>query len=294
MEPRNFFKLSVAGVALSAILFLNLTCSSGPHKLDEVGLQLYTLGMEVEDIEATLVQLKEAGYDQVEFFGPYYGKTAQEMKEILDRVGLTSPASHARTLDSEEGLAQSIENALVLGHEYLIMPTLPGLNYAPMGQRPEGEEEETIITTEDVNGYVEMLNKIGQACHDAGLSFLFHNHQPDFVKIENGEILYDLLLQKTNPELVNFEIDLGWAIAAGADPLVYFEKYPGRFPIFHVKDITEDKQACVVGEGIIDFAPIFAKSKQAGVKYYFVEQDMAPDPLANVTASVQNLKKMTF
>ncbi|MFC1781010.1 sugar phosphate isomerase/epimerase family protein [Planctomycetota bacterium] len=281
-------------IILCAVLFLNFGCNSGPQRLEKVGLQLYTLGTEIEDIEVTLVQVKEAGYDQVEFPGTYYNKTPTEMKEILVRTGLTSPANHARNLTSEEGLAQSINDALIVGHKYLVMPTLPGLDYSPMGESSQGQQEQTTITMEAAEDYVNTLNQIGQACREARLDFLFHNHQAEFVKIEDGELLYDYLLQQTDPELVNFEIDLGWAIAAGADPVAYFEKYPGRFPLFHVKDITNDEQACVVGEGIIDFAPIFAKSKLAGVKCYIVEQDMAPDPIANVTASVQYLKKMKF
>lgn len=291
MERRDLLKLIAVCIMLCATLFLNLGCSSGPQRVEKVGLQLYTLGMEIEDIENALIQVKEAGYDQVEFAGTYYNKTPQEIKEILERTGLTSPANHARNLTSEEGLAQSINDALIIGHKYLVMPMLPGLSYGPMGARPE---EQVVITMEQADDYVETLNGIGQKCSEAGLHFIFHNHQGEFVKIENGELLYDYFLQQTNQKYVNFEIDLAWAIAAGADPVAYFEKYPGRFPLFHVKDIDGNKMPCVVGEGIIDFAPIFAKSKLAGVKYYIVEQDMAPDPIVNVTDSVRYLKNMKF
>jgi sugar phosphate isomerase/epimerase len=294
MKRRDLLKYVTVCVILSATLFINLGCSSGPHQVGKIGLQLYTLGADTNDVESKLMQVKKAGYDQVEFAGNYYNKTAPEMKDILVRVGLTSPSNHARNLTSEEGLAQSIKDALIVGHKYLVMPTLPGLNYAPMGDNTQVQQETKPITMEAANDYIKTLNHIGQTCRDAGLAFLFHNHRAEFVKIENGELLYDYLLQHTDPKLVNFEIDLGWAIAAGADPVAYFEKYPGRFSIFHVKDITKDKIACVIGEGTIDFVPIFAKSRLAGVKYYIVEQDLAPKPIENVTSSARYLNSMKF
>jgi sugar phosphate isomerase/epimerase len=290
MKYGDLFKYLLMCVIAGAVIFLGTGCSSGPQRPQKIGLQLYTLGTNVKDIEASLKDVKKAGYDQVEFAGAYYGKTAAEMKEILAQTGLTSPANHARNLTSDEGLAQSIKDAKIIGHKYLVMPTLPDINYAPM-TGAQGQQNKP-ITVEAAEGYVKTLNKIGKVCNEAGIQFLFHNHQAEFAKIANGDLLYDYLLQHTDPKLVNFEIDLGWAVAAGVDPVAYFKKYPGRFPVFHVKDITKDKQACVVGEGTIDFARIFAGSKTSGVKYFIVEQDMAPEPIANVTSSSKYLKNM--
>ena len=147
---------------------------------------------------------------------------------------------------------------------------------------------------DDVKTMVDIFNHIGESCKKAGLRFAYHNHSMEFQKVDDGELMYDLLLQKTDPELVDFEIDLGWAVVGGGDPVAYFEKYPGRFKLFHVKDMNEENRSVVVGQGKIDFASIFAQSKKAGVKYYIVEYEGQEDPVASVAASVAYLKKMTF
>ena len=132
-------------------------------------------------------------------------------------------------------------------------------------------------------------------CKDAGFKFAFHNHKHEFVEVDSsGVLMYDMLLQETDPELVDFEMDIGWAVAAGADPLIYFKKYPGRFKLFHVKDMDDDNHSVVVGKGKIDFTSIFAQSKLAGVKYYIVEYEGREDPVSSVAQCVAYLKKMSF
>lgn len=316
MKRRDFLlRASAAGAAIGVTPFLNLSCSvpslnrnAGPNKLEKVGLQLYTLsGLMTEDFEGTLEQVAAAGYDQVEFAG-YFGRTPEESRAQLDRLGLTSPANHSGNLLTDDGLTEAIEAAKVIGHEYLIAPTLPKELIFVEPELTEGEEmaedaeapsifdmvQWPTYTSAEIREIAADYNRIGEVCRQSGLRFAFHNHWAEFDEMEDGGILYDLLMEETDPDLVFFELDLGWAIAGGVDPLAYFAKAPGRFHLFHVKDITEAKSPCVVGEGIIDFAPIFAQSRQAGVRYYIVEQDMPPDPIANVGASVQNLKSITF
>ncbi len=316
MKRREFLvKTSAAGFMIGATPFLNLSCgvqnlrrSAGPQRLEKVGLQLYTLGDQMtEDFEGTLEQIAAAGYDQVEFAG-YFDHTPEEARAQLDRLSLTSPANHSGNLLTDDSLAEAIEAAEVIGHEYLIAPTLPKELIFVEPEMAEGEEvsedaeapsifdmvQWPTYTSTEIREIAADYNRIGEVCRQSGFKFAFHNHWAEFDELEDGGILYDLLLDETDPDLVFFELDLGWAIAGGADPLAYFARDPGRFHLFHVKDITEAKSPCVVGEGIINFAPILAQSRQAGVKYYIVEQDMPPDPIANVTASVQNLKSMTF
>jgi sugar phosphate isomerase/epimerase len=131
-------------------------------------------------------------------------------------------------------------------------------------------------------------------CSDSGIAFAFHSHQVEWKPVTGGDVMMDIFLQETDPKLVSFEIDLGWAVAAGIDPLVYLKKYPGRFKLFHVKDITADKKPCVVGEGTIDFVPIFAASKKAGTEFFIIEQDGAPDPFNNIAASAKFVKSLEF
>jgi len=318
MERRDFLKTSAAGLVLSSTPLFNLACSTGPKKLSKIGVQTYSVrSLMSQDFEGTLAQIAEIGYDQLEF-NDYYGKTAQEVRSIIDGLGLTSPSNHAGGLNSEEGLARAIEAAKIIGHEYLIMASLPrpassaqqqppsGAQQPPAAGTPQGgqtaqrqqpaegqqtQRQAPTYTVDDVKMITDTFNRIGEACQKAGLGFAYHNHQSEFVQVEGGGMMFDMMLEGTDPNLVNFEMDLGWAVAAGADPLAYFEKYPGRFKLFHVK---EADGAVPVGQGGLDFASIFAQSKLAGAKYYIVEFEGREEQIAGITAGVQYLRNLTF
>ncbi|MBN2029528.1 sugar phosphate isomerase/epimerase [bacterium] len=295
MERRDFLKTSAAGLVLGSTPFFNLSCSMGPHKLSKIGVQTYSVrDLMSEDFEGTLEQIAEIGYDQLEFAG-YYGKTPQEVRSIIDELGLTSPANHAGGLNSEEGLATAIEAGQIIGHEYLIMASLPRpASYTPPPRPPEGqpyERQAPVYTVDDVKQITDMFNQIGETCKEAGMKFAYHNHTSEFVEVEGGGMMYDMMLEQTEPDFVAFEMDLGWAVEAGADPLAYFEKYPGRFELFHVK---EPDGAVPVGQGGLDFASIFAQSKQAGVKHYIVEFEGREEQIAGITAGLQYLRNLTF
>jgi sugar phosphate isomerase/epimerase len=323
MKRREFLKsTAAAGVVFGATPLLNMGFSAAAGRIDQVGLQMFTLGRAAGNMEEALAKVKAAGYDQIEFAG-YGNKTAQEIRAILDKNQLTSPSNHARNLFSDEGLKQSIADARIIGHKYLIVPMLPfnrpagtGQPGAPAGQPPAGTPPqaanqppaaagqppanaprtytEPTYTLEQAREFVKSFNKIGQVCNDAGIGFAFHSHQVEWKQVTGGDVMMDIFLQETDPKLVNFEIDLGWAYAAGADPLAYFKKYPGRFKLFHVKDITADKKPCVVGEGTIDYKPLFKAAKKAGAEYFIVEQDGAPDPFNNIAASAKFIKELSF
>ena len=139
----------------------------------------------------------------------------------------------------------------------------------------------------------ELFNKVGEKCQEAGLQFGYHNHDFEFDSLD-GQIPYDLLLQGTDPKLVQMELDIYWIKKAGKDPLAYFERYRGRFALCHVKDMTEAEEMVDVGEGEIDFAEIFSKSEEAGLKHYFVEHDHPEDPLKSIKTSFKYLKQLEF
>jgi sugar phosphate isomerase/epimerase len=113
---------------------------------------------------------------------------------------------------------------------------------------------------------------VGEKCKKAGLMFGFHNHQIEFKEL-NGRVPYEILVENTDPGLVTYELDLAWITAAGKDPVAYFQKYPGRFQVWHLKDLSPELEDATLGEGIIDFKPILAQAKTAGMKYWFLEQD---------------------
>jgi sugar phosphate isomerase/epimerase len=157
-----------------------------------------------------------------------------------------------------------------------------GLKYLVCASIPLG-------TGDEIKEAVVILNRAGEAAKKSGITLCYHNHTHEFEAVE-GQKPYDVLLSQTTPDTLKFELDLGWATAAGADPVALFHANKGRFPLWHVKDISADKKQPVeVGTGIVDFKPIFAAAKTAGMKHFFVEQDGAPKPLENITTSYNNI-----
>ena len=295
MKQKTVFKVSalLLGLALIAVL----GCVSSPKKVDKVGLQLWSVRGEMQnDFEGTLAAIANAGYDQVEFAG-YYDRDPVQIKGLLDSLGLTAPAAHVGyDLLTGDNLGKTIADAKALGHEYLILPSLPRLKPPPPlkpGEKPHWEKPKP-PTMEEVHKYVEILDDLGKACHNAGLKFAFHNHVGEFALVDSNEVMYDILLKETDPEFVQFEMDLGWAIVAGADPISYLKKYPGRFPYLHVKDMNEENHSVVVGQGKINFASILAVASKNGTTHYIVEYEGREDPMASVAASVKYLKTMAL
>jgi sugar phosphate isomerase/epimerase len=140
-------------------------------------------------------------------------------------------------------------------------------------------------TGDEVKEAVDILSKAGEAAKKAGITLCYHNHTHEFEMVD-GVKPYDVLLSQVSADLLKFELDLGWATVAGVNPAELFKANPGRFPLWHVKDISEDKkQPTEVGTGMVNFKPIFAAAKTAGVKHFFVEQDGAPKPIENITTS---------
>ncbi len=249
------------------------------HRLERIGLQLYTVRTLMEkDFAGTLENVAAIGYKEVEFAG-YFGHGPEDVKALLGRLGLTAPSTHV-LLDAlaPDALDATVANAVAVGHRYLVMAWLA---------------EDQRASLDDYRRHAELFNRAGEACHEAGLQFAYHNHDFEFADLD-GARPYDLLLAETDPELVKMELDLYWITKAGADPLAYFERHPGRFPLCHVKDMAADGEMTEVGAGTIDFATLFAHATEAGLTHYFVEHDHPADPLASITASFEYLSKLTF
>ncbi|MEZ4702743.1 MAG: sugar phosphate isomerase/epimerase [Rhodothermales bacterium] len=245
-----------------------------PH-LTTVGLQLYTLrSIMGEDFVGPIRQAAQIGYKEFEFAG-YGDLSAEQIRALLDELGVRSPSTHVSAQLIREDLAGLISRSKVIGHEYLICPH-PG--------------ELPFKTMDDFKAMAAKFNEWGKVCKDAGLQFGYHNHSFEFEAIDGATTLpMDVLLENTDPDLVAIELDLCWAINAGADPIAYFEKYPGRFHLCHVKDLDAAGELADVGQGRIDFAPIFAKAQTAGLKHYVVEHDRPSDPIASIRNSYNYL-----
>ena len=250
------------------------------RKIKNIGLQLYTLRNEMKaDFTGTLEKVAATGYQEIEFAG-YFDRKPQEVKAVLNRLGLTAPSAHVPLASLQKGLEQAIEAAKVIGHEFIVCPFL-----AP-------NERQTLA---DYQKLGPVFNRAGEACRKAEMQFAYHNHDFEFVPLD-GKVPYDVLLAETDPGFVRMELDLYWIIKAGQDPLTYFDKYPGRFPLVHVKDMdrTAQKNFAEVGRGTIDFKRIFARWEKAGIQHYFVEQDQSRAPFESIKVSYDYLSKLEF
>jgi sugar phosphate isomerase/epimerase len=282
MTSRRKFTKTL-GATVLAYAFPSLARSPKPlspsRRLNSVGLQLYTVRDEMKkDVEATIARVAASGYTEVEFAG-YFGKRPDEVRAILNRHGLTAPSAHIGSIEPA-AWHEALDAAHVIGHQYVVVPWIPV-------ERRTGIDGYKKIAAE--------FNRAAEQARAAGLQFAYHNHDFEFAPVD-GKLPYDVLLAETDPKLVQMEMDLYWITKAGQDPLAYFARWPGRYPMVHVKDSMgppENKMADV-GAGKIDWKRIFAKEQQAGIKHFFVEHDQPADPFASIRASCEYLKQLEF
>ncbi len=250
------------------------------RKLKKVGLQLYTVrDLMKADLPGTLRKVAQIGYKEVEFAG-YYGRTPAQIRALLKQNGLTSPSSHIGLDILEKDSVRAFADAKAIGHQWVTMPYIP---------------EERRKTADDWNKIIGLLNQLGPQAKAAGLRLAYHNH--DFeIRPVNGVRPLDMMLDKTDPSLVDFEMDLYWVVFGGGDPLDFFNRHPKRFAMVHVKDSAgpPDNKMVDVGKGTIDFPKIFAQSDKAGIKHYFVEHDQPADPIATIRNSYNYLHGVRF
>jgi sugar phosphate isomerase/epimerase len=245
--------------------------------VENIGLQLYTLRRELAgDFEGTLARVAELGYREVEFAG-YFERDPAAVRRTLDLLGLSSPAAHIQLQALRDNLQGEIETALALGQQYIVVPIVP----------------DTERSLDHYHRHADFLNRAGEACREAGLVMGYHNHAFEFERTD-GQLPYDILLNETDPELVAMEMDLFWISYAGVDPVAYFERFPGRFPMLHVKDLGAGRSMQSVGEGNIDFARLFAFQETAGFRHFFVEHDNPDDAVASITTSIRNLRGLVY
>jgi len=254
---RNFLKTTGAAFAASALLPSMAFSAAGA----KTGLGLYTVRDNMlKDPDATLKAVAEMGYNWIEAGTDanclFYNIKPAEFRKKIENNGMRFISSHnSFTPENSDRMIAGLAEG--------------GLKYANLRSIPEAWGK----TIDDYKKSADFFNKTGEKCKKAGMKFSFHNHWTEFVKVD-GQVPYNILLEHTDPSLVTFEMDLCWTTEAGVNPVDYFKKYPGRFELFHMKDITTEKKVATLGEGRIDFKPIFAHLKEAGMKYFFVEQDV--------------------
>lgn len=281
MDRRTF----VANTTAAAIMS-RFSWAADEHRIEKIGLELYTVRALLDkDFDGTVARVAKVGYKEVEIAQlfahlPNINPSAKHVREILDSNGLTAPASHIPySALSPENLPKVIEASKIIGHDYIVNPSID----RAVLKQPDGWKRAA-----------ETFNRAGEEAKKSGIQLGYHNHVEEFKPLPDGRLPYDVLLAETDPKSVVMEMDLGWAHEAGQDSVAYFEKYPGRFPLVHVKDFTKDRQMVDVGKGEIDWKRILAKSDVAGIKHYFMEFDDPKDPFASIQASYEYLEKLRF
>ena len=240
----------------------------------KVGLQLYTVRhLMQQSVRDTLQLIAAIGYLEVEFAG-YFDMPTAAIRSILDTHGLTAPSVHVPLQQLRNSLSTVIKDAITMGHQYIVLPWL--------------SQEERGNSIENYKQLAAELNIMAKPIQDAGLQLCYHHHDFELTPLQ-GQLPYDVLLDETDPRLVQMELDVFWAIKAGANPLQLFNRYPGRFPLLHIKDMTTAGDMADVGTGIIDFSAILAKSSLAGVQHRFVEHDNPTNQIQTISQGYKAL-----
>lgn len=254
MPSRRHFIKTSAALTLGAYLL-----PPAARETKNVGVQLYSVRKEMlADATGTLKMLAKMGYKELESArsvkGNYYGLAPKEIKKIAADLGMNVRSGH---VGIDNNWLKSVDEAAEAGQTYLICSSMPS----------RGQTIENYQKTADV------FNKAAEDCKKRNLIFGYHNHEEEFQKVD-GQVLYDVLLERTDPKMVKMEMDLGWLIVTGNDPFKYFEKYPGRFPLWHLKDMDITKKKSVeFGKGRVDIRRLLKNGEKSGMKYYFVEQE---------------------
>ena len=250
-----------------------------------IGLQLYSVrNLLPKDFEGTLHQLAAAGYKEVEAAG-YFDKTAADFGNSLQKAGLRCVSTHHQLVQLKTQFDQLIEYGQALGLEYIIC------SWAGVHRDPTRTGD---LNLDDWRYVADQFNEIGQKVKGAGMKFGYHNHTIEFGK-ENGMVFFDELLKRTDPKFVEFEMDCGWVVVAGRNPVEYLSKFPERFPMLHVKDMVKMPDGkwrnVVMGKGTIDYRPIFHAA--TGLKHYFIEQEeFEGDPITELRENAEFMKKL--
>jgi sugar phosphate isomerase/epimerase len=284
ISRRTFLQTVSASAACAAVLSSASRLMANPLGLP-IGLQLYSVrDLLPKDYEGTLRQLGALGYQEVEAAG-FFGHTPRQVKQAMDHAGLNCVSAHYPLRDLLPKVEETIQFGKDLGLKYIVCAA-PWLKDPSSVKDPGSRAARDKMTLADWRWNAEQLNHIGERVNAAGLRFAYHNHTAEF-RSENGVVFYDELLRATDPTKVTMEMDCGWVVVGGANPVDYLTRYPSRFSMLHVKEFKmtgwtpggEPPPSTEMGRGSIDYRPIFEAAKKARIEHAFVEQeefDMPP------------------
>ena len=276
---RNFIKTGAIAAGSIAVNPLFSIAAEGKSKLENFG---FISGIAQEAMKndwiGTMKKAAEFGFTEIEG-GTNYAQSPQEFLKVCKDLGFTPVAGSIDFKANDEDLKKSFDKINQFEQEYVI-------TYWPWyGGAP--------FSLDDCKKSVERLNELGQKAKVHGLKLLWHNHDKEFVEMEE-ELPFDYLMKNTDPATVNCEMDIYWVKKGGGDPLKTLKKYKGRIPILHVKDMAPDSDFICPGSGIIDFGSIFKEAKKQGIKHYIVERDNEPDGIGCLKSSGEYLRNLRF
>jgi len=281
---RNFIKHS--GVFIGALAVDPMTI----FKINMlIGIQLYSLRDQIgKDVDAVLAKIAAAGYGDVETYGyangKFFGFDPKAFKGLLRKNHLTSTSGHYSinkfllSNGPDDEVKELIDVVKAVGQQYL---TISSFNL------------EQAKTRDDFKRVAARFNKAGEICKKSGVQLAYHNHDREFKQVD-GTSVYDVLLTDTDPSLLKLELDLFWAVRGSQDPVAMFRKHPGRFPLWHVKDMNKSQPTknTEIGSGSIDYKKIFANAKVAGMKHFYMEQEnFDMDPYESIAKSAKYIKE---
>ena len=303
---RDFLKTGTAALLCGSTVFRNspLTAESkhgGQYLNLPLGIQLYSVrDLLPTDYEGTLKQIADLGYREVEAAG-FYNHSASQVKQAMQQAGLRCVSGHYSYTDLTTQFDQTIAFAKEVGLNYIICPSPSHKNPSQYrGTHPRGQAP--AFTLEEWRWNADQFNQIGKKVHAAGLKFGFHNHTTSFRK-QDGILPYDELMRLTDPAYVTMEMDCGWVVVGGGDPIELLRRYPTRISMLHVKDFNktgnppsfgEHPTSTALGQGSIDYGPIFKAAAQTGhIKHCFVEQEQYNmPPMQELKINAEYMRKL--
>jgi sugar phosphate isomerase/epimerase len=294
MQNRRKFIRNSSGMLVAGLAMSSFPLSFFRPVYPPPGIQLFTFFNVIDvDVDGTLKRIAEIGYIEIESAfskkGGYYGYTPKQFAALLKSLGLIWKSHHV--LGAPFKLPPGAKMPLGADGKPISLPPMHNLRdnmQEIVDQAAEGGVEYLVCATtpintlDDIKSSIEVLNRTDEACKKAGLRFAYHNHDAEFRAVE-GKIPYQMILSETTMKM---ELDLAWTVKGGQDPVELFKQNPGRFPLWHVKDLDNTHEIILpAGAGTIDFKRIFAESETAGLKFYFVEHDMPKDPWDSIQKS---------
>jgi len=297
---RNFIQSAAAAVVCTTPLLRSNRLMASPFGLP-IGLQLYSVReMLAKDYEGTLKQVASLGYQEVETAG-YFDHAPEQVKSAMSAAGLKCVSAHYPYTSLSKDFDKIVDFNKEIGVQYIIC-AFPGIKDLSRLKDSSYQTQIRAFTLEDYRWNADQFNKFGEKLKAAGMKFGYHNHTMEFAK-QDGVVPLDEMIRLTDPDLVTFEMDCGWVIVGGANPVDYLKRYPSRISMLHVKDfkhsdtpvsVMEPPPAAELGQGTLDYRPVFEAAKKADIKHYFVEQEgFDIPPMDALKIDADYMKKLT-